>query len=145
MRLGMVHLRAQPVADPDFWLRAFEEPVHNRLAAAGRNAVRHRRGRAEHPLPASLPFNARRCFIGSNHGRRAHLGIDAFRLRGERRGGAAEYVGDGPFANLKPDQPLEHFHQAVVADHVPGMQIDRQRGDTGAEWAARQHTGGRGA
>ena len=40
MRLGMVHLRAQPVADPDFWLRAFEEPVHNRLAAAGRDAVR---------------------------------------------------------------------------------------------------------
>ena len=46
---------------------------------------------------------------------------------------AAEYVGDGAFADFKPEQPFEHLHQAVVADHVAGMQIDRQRGDAGAE------------
>ena len=63
MRLCVVHLRAQPVADPDFRRRAFEKPGHHRRAAAGRDAVRHRRGRAEHPLPAGLPLDTRRCLL----------------------------------------------------------------------------------
>jgi hypothetical protein len=77
--------------------------------------------------------------------RGADFGIDAPGFRGKRRARAAEYVGDGAFADFKPEQPPEYLHKAIVADHVACMQIDRQRGDTGAEWAARQHTGGRGA
>src|SRR5271167_1435018 len=59
MRLCVAHLRPQPVADPDFRRCALEKISRHRRAAADCDAVRHRRGGAEHPLPAGLPLDTR--------------------------------------------------------------------------------------
>ncbi len=126
MRCCVVHLCAKAVADPDFRRRVLKKLTDHRFAAAGRDAVRYRSGRAKHPLPAGLAFDARRSLVRGNHGCRTHLGIDASRFRGERCVRAAEYIGDGAFADFQPEQPFEHLHQPVVADHVAGVQIDRQ-------------------
>ena len=93
MRLcGSAHLRPQPVADPDFRRCALEKISRHRRAAADCNAVRHRRGGAEHPLPAGLPLDTRRCLIGSNHWRGAHLRFDAPGFHDERFGGARKHI-----------------------------------------------------
>ena len=64
------------------------------LAAAGCDAARYLSA-----LPAGLPFDTRRCLIGGNHRRGTDFVIDAPGFRGERLRGAAEYVGDGAFAD----------------------------------------------
>ena len=57
MRCCVVHLCAKAVADPDFRRRVLKKLTDHRFAAAGRDAVRYRSGRAKHPLPAGLAFD----------------------------------------------------------------------------------------
>ena len=91
---------------------ALEKISRHRRAAADCDAVRHRRGRAKHPLPAGLPLDTRRCLIG-NHWRGAHLRFDAPGFHDERFGGARKHIGDGAFTDFKAEQTLQHLNQAI--------------------------------
>ena len=161
-------LGRKPVGDPYLGLRPSQEGRNHRLATTGRDDMGDGCRAAEPPLPHGLlpPQQAATAMGFSLHTCRSLVAGDdgaartsaAMASPATAKGLAARagMMAMAPSGSVRPNSPLQHLDQLVVADQI-GRHADRRRGPrclglmpprqaatAMAERAAVRHIGGRG-
>ena len=75
-----------------------------------------------------------RGLIRGDHRCTPHLSLDIRALSSKGRGRPLQHIGNCSLADIEPEQSLHHLDEPIVADHLPGTQIEGDGDDIWPKW-----------
>lgn len=134
-------LGRKPVGDPYLGLRPTQEGHNHRLATTGRDDMSDGCRAAEPPLPYGLlppqqaatavGFSLHTCrsLVAGDDGAARTSAAMAWPATAKGLAARAGMLAMAPSDSVRPNSPLQHLDQPVVADQLAGMQIDGEGHD----------------